>query len=453
MNTNEYTPRSINQNTKLSVEDQLILARSKLWTPELDKLLRRWKRQVDARRRGHTEMSQTYGKRHYLFGVPAIIITTLTSTGTLTTSQGCQSDGNINTTSVKCKIDQWVLLCIGIVGLIGVGLTAIMTFMDYNKSAETNKKAADNYEALYGSIESLLILPGSIRGDPVITLKSIRDTYDNIVKESPTLSKKYQVDLSFEVVQSGKVADNVNIFSNFNTPRKNLDNSNRNINILKNVVDASLCEHRPEGEEKFPSEEDSSKNIKSEDNIQSVIYKSKEELSTDSIRKLENIIKNQNDFNSSDEEKEVHIAFDIDSMAALSNTPTALTMAKLSASRDQQIKMSLNRALQAEMERIEPTQYPKDPALPRQYASTALPRQYASTALPRQYASTAVLTQRPVVHFARNIKNLLVHNEKYLYKTQNQLLRRIYYIVKVSLNLNQVKHRSASFDRREIHIL
>ena len=172
-----------------------VLARSKLWTPELDKLLRRWNRQIEIRRRGHYDMARKWTKRHFMLGVPATVLSTLIATGTLSTFRNCSDSPD-----TKCEFDEWIRLGIGLLGVASVTLTATQTFMNYQEAAESHKSAADNYESLHGVIESILIVPTLVRGDPVSTLHSIRSKYDDTVRKSPNLPQEYQSELSFTTV-------------------------------------------------------------------------------------------------------------------------------------------------------------------------------------------------------------------------------------------------------------
>lgn len=180
-----------------ATQDQIILARSKLWTPELDKLLRKWKKNVAKRQKGHADLSRTYSKRHYIFGTPAVILSAIISAGIFSTFRNCSNCEDPS--QDKCWIDQWIRIIVGCISLVAVSLTAFVTFMNYQQASEEHKTASEKYGALYRDLDSMLLIPGPVRGDPVGTLQTIRRQYEDITVASPNLPSKYNIDLSYEV--------------------------------------------------------------------------------------------------------------------------------------------------------------------------------------------------------------------------------------------------------------
>ena len=277
---------------ELTVNEQIILARSRQWTPEVDKLLRNWKRRIMLRRNGHNNIARKWSKRHYTIGVPATIITAITSTGVLSTFRNCDE----NTDDGTCDLNQYLRLSIGIIGLVDVALTAVMTFMNYQEAAADHKDAADNYDSLYGTIESLLTMPISIRGDPVSTLQTIRKEYDDNVRKSPNLPGEYQ-ELSYRVLEQNTQSANQNSFiipkptaKDINT--RNAEGSMRTT-ILKSVVDDIMN----------PDKDNESTRT-----------------SSTSSEEYETIIAQENNFDSDDDDKQVCLSFDLDRVSSISST-------------------------------------------------------------------------------------------------------------------------------------
>lgn len=332
----------------LSLEDKLALVRSRLWTPELDKLLRRWKRQIDARRKGHIKLSQQYDKRHYLLGVPATVLTTITTTGTLTTFQDCSSN---STGSFWCTSAEWIRLAIGIIGIIAVVLTGILTFMNFQKTSQDHKKAADQYESLSGTIDSILSIPRVLRGNPVDRLKLIRDQYDGILKEAPTLAEKYKTELGFEVVGSRNPNNKVINISNGKLDPNDVNIDDRDIEmvkkdktVLKKIMEDLRTKNQQSSPEKNSEVPSPKKSLK-------VVIRGDEFSNEEESNAVDEIVK-RNNFDSDDESQEVCIGFDIDRMAEMNQNTTALAMANLQAQRDRQIQDSLNQALRFEIDRL-----------------------------------------------------------------------------------------------------
>ena len=332
----------------LSLEDKLALVRSRLWTPELDKLLRRWKRQIDARRKGHIKLSQQYDKRHYLLGVPATVLTTITTTGTLTTFQDCSSN---STGSFWCTSAEWIRLAIGIIGIIAVVLTGILTFMNFQKTSQDHKKAADEYESLAGTIDSILSIPRILRGNPVDRLKLIRDQYDGILKEAPTLAEKYKTELGFEVVGSRNPNNKVINISNGKLDPNDVNIDDRSIEMVKKdktVLKKIMEDLRSKNQENSPEK---NSEVPSPKKSLKVVIRGDEFSNEEESNVVDEIVK-RNNFDSDDESQEVCIGFDIDRMAEMNQNTTALAMANLQAQRDRQIQDSLNQALRFEIDRL-----------------------------------------------------------------------------------------------------
>lgn len=179
------------------LQDQIIVARSKLWTPELDKLLRKWTKQITLREKGHQSESRKYSRRHYIFGIPATLIGATVATGILSTFRNCDDCDDLS--SPKCQIDVWIRLAAGLVALVSAALTAFQTFMNYQAEAKNHKDAADEYSALRREINSTLLIPGPYRGDPPTVLSGFRRNYDDLIRNSPSIPKKFEEDLTYKV--------------------------------------------------------------------------------------------------------------------------------------------------------------------------------------------------------------------------------------------------------------
>jgi hypothetical protein len=309
------------QINNVSLEKQLARERSKLWTPELDKLLRKWRRQIIARQKAHNILSQSYIKRHYFLGVPNVILGTLTSTGTISTFQN-------STDTIPSTAYEWIRLAIGIVGYVGVVLAATMTFMNYQEAAQKNKIASDDYGQLSGVIDSLLILPIIIRGDPVTTLKSIRDKYDELVKNSPNLPREYNAELGFSVAPSRE--------NNDYSPVRIHSEHNGNLGNLISPISPNLGKFRGSDTERRDLE-----------TMRKVISEKETPKKLTPEESFEEFIKKQNNFDS-DDEKEVCIGFDIDHFAQISNNNTVLSTAEKNLQRNIRFQNTMLQALQVE---------------------------------------------------------------------------------------------------------
>lgn len=315
----------------LQLEDRLAILKSRLWTPELNKLLRKWKSQIGIRKEGHIKMSARFNKRHYLLGLPATILTTATSTSTIGTFQDCSI---INSTSSGwCDSLEWIRLSVGAVGIIAVILTGILTFMNYQKIAQEHKKAANSYEALFNHIDVILTIPQMLRGCPIEVLKDIRDRYDKIVADAPTLESRHQVGLNFTVAGQQTytiISNNDTKPANLNPKDVIIDMRDKNTiekdkNILKRMIDNDTPSHTDQ---------------------------QKEFRNSSTSTELDHEIELRNNFDSDDEDKEVCIGFDIDDISSVSPSAAALALANFNAQRERRVQESLQKGLQFEINRM-----------------------------------------------------------------------------------------------------
>lgn len=171
---------------------RLIVARQKFWTPEIEKLLRRWRRQINLRHAEHKIAEHKYSRRYYLLGVPASILSTIVASGVLTTFKNCNecTVGCIPAATSQCASDEWVRLVMGLVGVAAIVFTCMSLFMNYGDASSNSKNASDNFEDLTREIDSILDTPVSARGDPIATLQSIRAKFDDVSKKSPSISSE-----------------------------------------------------------------------------------------------------------------------------------------------------------------------------------------------------------------------------------------------------------------------
>lgn len=342
--------------------NQLLIERSKLWTHDLDKLLRRWRRQIGIRRKSHYDVARNFSKKHYWFGLPTIIITTLASTGTLSTFENCERtyipctenewveraiqfgvNFDIITQVVNgtlslemnyhdnpdCKRDELIRIIIGVISLFGVILSALMTFINYQESANEHKTSGDNYDSLYGKIDSLLIIPGPLRGDPVTCLTDIRSSYDELVKKSPPLNKDHEVELSYTTLNE----------TFRNRPSKNSEDifsQKRGNDILRDII----ISHDPPKNENAAVEKNNEIYPRSGENSLKG-FESSEGSENSSL--IDEIIKKNNEFDSEDENQEVCIGFDIETLLTENDKNTAIAIASLNRSRSPQSISSLKK--------------------------------------------------------------------------------------------------------------
>lgn len=285
---------TVKKKEKIINEDGYI-SRTHLWTPQLNKLLRSWKKKTSIRERGHNEMNRKYSRRHYMFGLPVIILSAISTSGIFGTFKECR--GN-------CETEETIRLVIGFINLTHMILSAIHTFTSSNDTAEEHKTAVGEYNSFYQKLESLLTLPTSIRGDPVYVLSDLRKEYNDIIKRSPSLPSKYNAELTFGVSQTSS--------SILKAPRP----GDININALPSKIKKGMLELLKESDPK---------------------------IARPIIEKISFL---------SDEE--VQIGFDLDAVEPSYNSQrVAIAAAKINAEKERHIQKSLQKTLDRELRRLD----------------------------------------------------------------------------------------------------
>jgi hypothetical protein len=189
------------QYPELSEEDlrliQYVIERNKFWTPEIEKLFRKWRCRIQKRHTGHVLADKFYTKLYYFVGIPNVVLTLIVATGVLATFKNCDSCA----TDPSCGSDEVVRILMGITSIISGAVGVIFNFINPGSIQEKHKNAADDYDSLDRKIESMLQVPINFRGDPVAVINDIRNTFDNLVKDSPRISPQYETNLEYKMLK------------------------------------------------------------------------------------------------------------------------------------------------------------------------------------------------------------------------------------------------------------
>ena len=296
-----------------STEEKCLHVR--LWTPPLEKLLRKWNRQIIKRSRAHLEVSRVFNRRNYQLGIPTVILSAVTATGGIATFENCDP----NDPNSKCVAFEWLRLAFGVLAIFSGILASLHTFLNYQKRAEKHKTAANKYEAMYREIDTLILAPPSMRGDPVIKLQTIKTQYDNIVERFPSLPKTYDIELTYQVDNGGVQPPSLGIEDSL-SDRAGLSNS-----TVKELMKAMNTERHTAA-----TEEQTSRTVR---------------VPGWSPHRAASI------FDDSDGE-DVVIPFDLECERGIDTTIAALAAVKLVGQERSIVDESLSKALEFEMERL-----------------------------------------------------------------------------------------------------
>lgn len=192
----------------MNLEDELRV-RNKLWSSDVEKLLRKWRSQVQKRKIVHMKSAEYFKKKHYAYGLPASVLGALATTGAFATFRNCDPETS------ECEGEQWVRLLVGFVSMAQSGLSAFNLFMNYQSRSEKHLSAAEGYESLFRAIDTILQMPPSTRGDPIGTLREIQNHYDEISRIATISSDAAETELKYSVYKGGSSGS-----SNSSSPRE-----------------------------------------------------------------------------------------------------------------------------------------------------------------------------------------------------------------------------------------
>jgi len=185
--TNSSAINQIYINDEVLQYAAFISSRKKYWTADLDRLLRKWQRQLSLRQHGHKEGEAKYKVIYLSLGIPAIILAAIISAAIFGTFQDCSCEEECNS--------EWVRVASGIVALLSAILTAVSSFVDAGGIREKHKSSADSYGELSHKIETVLRTPIILRGDPLAVIEETRTSFDSTVKDSPYIPPIYETTL------------------------------------------------------------------------------------------------------------------------------------------------------------------------------------------------------------------------------------------------------------------
>jgi hypothetical protein len=180
----------------MDVTTNFLQDRSKLWTPSIEKLLRKWRKQICIRQKGHLKEERICLRKYQLISIPSILISSIVSTAIFSTFEDCPL------VLSNCG-KKWIRLTSGILNMIGVAFLGINSFFNFQEKASKHKTSSDAYNELLRLIDSTLGTPTQFRGDAVAILQHIKSRYDDIIKQSESLSEDSNAELEYMIKKEG----------------------------------------------------------------------------------------------------------------------------------------------------------------------------------------------------------------------------------------------------------
>ena len=171
----EKIPTKLSSTTPSISDSDLYIIENGEWNVELDRLLRKWKKQIVQRQILHRKATIRDAKKYYYFSVPSALCQALVTTGIFSTIECMES------------YFSWIRILVGILSTATTFISAYMLIMKFESSSDDNKSASDQYESLYRDIDVIMQLSPHSRGPPNTTMQFIKNRYDDIVRKSPVI--------------------------------------------------------------------------------------------------------------------------------------------------------------------------------------------------------------------------------------------------------------------------
>jgi hypothetical protein len=125
---------------------------------------------------GHFQAAAEYNRRHYWIGIPAICFSIATS-------------GSAFAALASSK-ETWILVLVGLFSLLNSILAGLQTFLNYPEVSAKHQGAGNRYGKLRKRVEELIATEKEDRGLEV-AMKAIREEWDRLNDESPTVSQRH----------------------------------------------------------------------------------------------------------------------------------------------------------------------------------------------------------------------------------------------------------------------
>ncbi len=157
------------------------------WSPQIDRLLRKWRLQIHIRRDRCAVTARRYRAIFYAICLVSTILTGVISASNITIFGISNQESCITVT--------WWNLFMGIIGIIATVATALLSTFDLSRLSESYRLAASKYSGLARDIDSILSIPVEMRKDPLEVLQHVRSRYDDAVETSPDIVQDIEDEL------------------------------------------------------------------------------------------------------------------------------------------------------------------------------------------------------------------------------------------------------------------
>jgi hypothetical protein len=143
-------------------------------------LLRHWRFRIHRVQHAHYESGRIYERRHFVIGVPSIVLSTIV--GTSIFASLAELSDSIN---LVC-----LTILIGLLSVASTVLTSLQTFLDYKGLAERHKLSGARFADLKHKLEIVAVFPHKSDDELKLELLKIEEEWEKIREESPNFQSK-----------------------------------------------------------------------------------------------------------------------------------------------------------------------------------------------------------------------------------------------------------------------
>jgi len=142
-----------------------------------DELLRHWKLRIDSVQIAHYATGRAFERRHFLLGIPAVILSTFVGTAVFASLSRFADDERL----------LWPKITVGLLSVTAAILISLQTFLRYAEQAESHRTAGARYAHLKHRLELLVTLPPDSNDKLKEALLALESEWEKVREESPNI--------------------------------------------------------------------------------------------------------------------------------------------------------------------------------------------------------------------------------------------------------------------------
>jgi hypothetical protein len=149
------------------------------FTPQVEALAKDWFRRCRESQMVHYEYGSVLERRHFFFGMPAIVLSTIV--GTAIFSSWESGAGN-----------EMAKILFGLLSMLSASISALQTFLSLADRAAKHKAAGAKYGAIRRDLELLKSVPPKSEEEVSNRLDSIKNQMDELASNAPGIPSSFK---------------------------------------------------------------------------------------------------------------------------------------------------------------------------------------------------------------------------------------------------------------------